>query len=96
MPTYEYRCARDGRFDVIQPVGEANRSVRCPTCSEEGARVFTPPMLSRTPRGLGQATDRAESTRETPDVVASVPPRTAPTPPPAVIRNPALRRLPRP
>lgn len=95
MPTYEYRCARDGPFDALQSVKNADRPARCPTCNEDSARVFSAPMLSRTPRAVRQAVDRADRTREAPEVVGTVPRRLR-TAPSAAARNPALRRLPRP
>ena len=92
VPTYEYRCDRDGLFEVQRSPG-AHSQVPCPDCARPGARVFTAPMLSRAPRAVGRAIDRAARTREAPDVVTQ-PPRTA-----RASRspdNPALRRLPRP
>lgn len=96
MPRYEYQCAKDGSFEVFRPLGQAERCEPCPACGEPGARLFAAPMLSRTPRAVGQAIDRAERSRESPEVVPRVPPQSNRSPVPAAARNPALRRLPRP
>lgn len=97
MPTYEYRCDADGTFEIHRPVGTAGPEAVCPTCTAAASRVFTAPMLSRSPRRVAAAIDRAERTREAPDVVAAPPPRggVAARPSP-VQQNPALRSLPRP
>jgi hypothetical protein len=96
MATYAYRCVRDGDFDVSLPMGTAARKSLCPMCNSEAARVFRAPMLSRAPRALVAAIDRAEQTSDEPEVVSAVPPRAGGTWNPMAIQNPALQRLPRP
>jgi putative FmdB family regulatory protein len=93
VATYEYRCPRDGGFDVKFPLGAATPRVACSACGSEAVRVFSAPLLTRTPRPLTAAIDKAERSAETPDVVSRIPAR-----PPAgrVPVNPALARLPRP
>jgi putative FmdB family regulatory protein len=93
MATYEYRCPRDGDFDVKFPVGTAASRVHCSVCGSEAVRVFSAPLLARTPRPLVAAIDRAERSAEAPDVVSTIPakPRARRLP-----VNPAHARLPRP
>lgn len=94
MATYEYRCPSDGDFELRFPIGRAPQRAACPTCGDNGPRVFrTAPGLNRTPRPLAAAIDRAEKSAEEPEVVSSIPPRRpAPRRPP----HPAHARLPRP
>jgi putative FmdB family regulatory protein len=93
VATYEYRCPRDGDFEARFPLGEAAATVRCATCRGAAGRVFSAPLLARTPRPLTTAIDRGERSADTPDVVSRIPPRRRATPRPA---NPAHARLPRP
>jgi putative FmdB family regulatory protein len=93
---YEYRCERDGAFEVLRPIGTAPASVACPQCSSEAERVFSSPMMSFAPRGLVAALDHEEKTRHEPDVVTSLPPRPAHQRTPVLPLTPTLRRLPRP
>jgi putative FmdB family regulatory protein len=94
MAIYEYRCERDGAFEITRPLGTAPPSAPCPACGEEARRVFSKPLLSSTPRALAAALDHEEKTRHEPDVVTSLPPRRRRTP--ELPLTPALRRLPRP
>ncbi|MET7751703.1 FmdB family zinc ribbon protein [Micromonospora sp. NPDC005367] len=92
MATYEYRCPRDGDFEVRLPLGQAGASVNCPECRQQAARVWSAPPLARTPRALSAALDRAARSAETPEVVSGVPGRRAVPAPPV---HPARARLPR-
>jgi len=94
MATYEYRCDEDGGFEVTRALGTAPESVPCPACRSEARRVFSPPMLTSTPRALGAAIDHAEKSRYEPEVVTSLPPSRKRTP--VLPLTPTLRRLPRP
>ena len=96
MAVYEYRCERDGRFDVTRPLGTAPKSVRCPVCAGEAQRVFTTPLRSRAPRAVVAALDHEEKTRHEPDVVTMLPPVPAHKRTPVLPLAPTLRRLPRP
>jgi hypothetical protein len=96
MVTYQYRCLQDGVFDVSRPMGTAGPQWPCPICNSEAIRVFSAPMLSVASRALVAAIDRTEKTRDEPDVVSALPPRSARTRRPMAGRNPALQRLPRP
>jgi hypothetical protein len=89
MATYVYRCPRDGDFEVRLPLGAATRTVPCVRCADSAARVWSAaPGLSRTPRAVDAAVERAGRSAETPRVVSRVPgTRSAPAAVP--------RRLPR-
>jgi hypothetical protein len=93
MATYQYRCGLDGVFDVIRPMGTAGSRLPCPVCGSPAARAFSPPMLLLGARALLSAIERAEKTREEPEVVSAVPPRKRS---PADASNPAVQSLPRP
>ncbi|MEE6262412.1 zinc ribbon domain-containing protein [Plantactinospora sonchi] len=75
MPTYDYRCPRDGVFPLRFPIGEAAPAVRCATCAGEAVRVFAPPMLSALSRALVAALDRTGRSAEAPEVVTRIPGR---------------------
>lgn len=96
MAIYEYRCDADGPFEARHPLGHQPASAPCPVCAGEARRVFSSPLLARSPRPLVAAMDRAEKSREAPEVVTSLPPAGARRRMPMVPPNPALQRLPRP
>jgi len=83
-------------LEVSQPMGQAADKVPCPVCHDEAVRVFSAPMVSRGPRALVTAIDRAEKTRDEPEVVSSLPRRDPSKRTPMAPANPAFRRLPRP
>jgi putative FmdB family regulatory protein len=93
---YEYRCERDGAFEVARPIGTAPTSIACPVCARDAGRVFSSPMLSLAPRALVAALDHEEKTRHEPDLVTALPPARAPKRTPVLPLTPTLRRLPRP
>ena len=96
MAIYEYRCERDGAFDVTRPIGTAPASVECPQCAGEAMRVFSNPMVSFAPRELVAALDHEQKTRYEPDVVTSLPATGARRPTPMAPLTPQLAKLPRP
>ncbi|MFF4598702.1 FmdB family zinc ribbon protein [Amycolatopsis sp. NPDC001319] len=96
MATYQYRCARDGVFEVRLPMGTAAPRSSCPVCGGEAARNYCAPMLSLARRELVTAIDHTEKTRDEPAVVSAVPPARGRSRGPVPTPNPALRRLPRP
>ena len=96
MAIYEYRCERDGTFDVMLPIGTAPASIACPECASEAGRVFSSPMLSLAPRALVSALEHEEKTRYEPDVVTSLPRRPVHERTPVLPLTPTLKRLPRP
>jgi putative FmdB family regulatory protein len=93
MATYQYRCAGCGTFDVIRPIGQALTEERCEACGDQARRVFTAPMLTRTPAPLARALRAQEAGAHEPRVVSKVPPaRRRPAPP----ADPRHAQLPRP
>jgi len=96
MAIYEYRCDRHGAFDVLRAIGTAPASSACPVCERAARRVFSAPLLARTPPGLVAAIDHAEKTRDEPDLVSSLPPADPRKRTPVLPLTPTLRRLPRP
>jgi putative FmdB family regulatory protein len=93
---YEYRCERDGTFEVSRPIGTAPASIACPRCAGEADRVFSSPMVSFAPRALVAALDHEEKTRHEPDLVTSLPRAPAHQRTPVAPLTPTLARLPRP
>jgi hypothetical protein len=77
-------------------MGQAADKLPCPVCNDEAVRVFSAPMVSRVPRALAASIDRAEKTRDEPEVVSSLPRRDPSQRTPMAPANPAFRRLPRP
>lgn len=93
MATYQYECERHGMCDIKRPIGEAGANHPCPVCGEQAVRKFSPPMLALQPAAWSSAQERAEGSRDAPEVVTSVPPaarqrKQRPD-------NPALSKLPR-
>lgn len=88
MPTYQYKCPECGLFDVIRPLGEADERQRCEGCGAIARRVFTAPMLMRTPRPLARALAAQEASAYEPQVVDRVPPGRRPPP----LTHPRARR----
>ncbi|MEV4834584.1 FmdB family zinc ribbon protein [Nonomuraea sp. NPDC049486] len=93
MATYGYRCPHCRDIEVAFPIGTAPAAVRCPDCGATSTRMFSAPMLARTPAALAARLRRAERSASEPEVVTSLPPRRAPA---AVPVHPATGRLPRP
>jgi len=96
MIVYEYRCDRDGVFELLRPLGAQPASTACPVCRGDARRVFSTPMLRRAPRALVAAIDHAEKSRTEPEVVTSLPPSGRRRRTPVVPLTPTRRRRPRP
>jgi len=75
LATYEYRCGGCGPFELDRPMGTAPPRMACPTCATDAARVFSAPLLARTPKALGNALTREERSAYEPEVVTRVPPK---------------------
>ncbi|WP_305916156.1 FmdB family zinc ribbon protein [Nonomuraea turcica] len=73
MTTYQYRCAGCGPFDVVRPIGEARPEEPCEACGHQSRRVFTSPMVVRTPAALARALHAQEASAYEPCVVDEVP-----------------------
>jgi putative FmdB family regulatory protein len=99
VATYEYRCERHGAHEAAWPLGTAPESMRCAVCGGEARRIFSSPMLSFSSpasREITAAIERAEKSRDQPEVVTALPPRAAHKRTPVLPLTPTLRRLPRP
>jgi putative FmdB family regulatory protein len=92
MAGYLYRCERCGPWEVQRPIGTAEREAICPVCGTAGRRLYTPPLLHRTPPAAAAARLREEASRDQPQVTTALP--ATPTRP--VPRDPRWSRLPRP
>ncbi|MGY1734525.1 FmdB family zinc ribbon protein [Geodermatophilus sp. SYSU D00684] len=92
MAAYLYRCPACGPWEVRRPIGTAQASEACPTCGDTGRRVYTAPLLARTPAPLAAARAREEASADAPAVTTAVPP--APRRP--VPRDPRWSALPKP
>jgi putative FmdB family regulatory protein len=73
MSTYPYRCVTCGPFDVRRPIGEALPEEPCRTCEGRAKRIFTVPMLNRTPIALARALRAQEASAHQPRVVGELP-----------------------
>ncbi|MFE9438628.1 FmdB family zinc ribbon protein [Streptomyces sp. NPDC006602] len=73
MATYQYRCTGCGTFDVIRPMGRALAEEPCDTCGGQARRVFSAPLLARTPAPLARALRAQEASAHEPRVVTEVP-----------------------
>ena len=73
MPTYDYRCPECGIVERFHAMGAAPPTEGCPTCGTVAARVFSAPSLRRTPGHLVSALERAEKSRDEPEVVRREP-----------------------
>jgi hypothetical protein len=93
---YEYRCVRHGVFVVHRPIDHVDGPTLCSTCDSEATRLYSAPMLRRAPAGPMALIDKAEKSRDEPDVVSSLPPRHPSRRTPMAPPNPKLQRLPRP
>lgn len=93
MATYRYHCAECGSFDVIRPIGEMLLDEPCRACGNQSRRVFTSPMLARTPVALARALRDQEASAHEPRVVGDVP---AARRRPAPAADPRHAHLPKP
>lgn len=96
MAVYEYRCERDGPFDISRPLGTAPPVFACEVCGTPARRVFSAPMLRSPHREVMAALDRSRKSAHEPDVVTSIPAAGRRKPPPVATMTPQLARLPRP
>ena len=46
MATYDYRCERDGVFELTLPIGTAPTDAPCPECGEDVPRIFSAPLTT--------------------------------------------------
>lgn len=96
MAAYDFCCPEHGSFEIVARMGTAGQRVDCPRCGRGSPRVFTAPMLGLADRRVGAVVDRAERSRERPEVVTTLPTKPPSKRPRVAPPNPALKRLPRP
>ena len=66
MPTYEYACSNNHRFDLRQGFDTATVTV-CPTCETKARRIFRPPAVHYKGSGF-YTTDYGRSSSYSSDV----------------------------
>jgi putative FmdB family regulatory protein len=72
VPTYSYRCAACGPFDLVRPMAAAHEEAVCPGCSGPSTRTFGAPAL-RLAAGVRAAVEAGERSAEAPEVVRGIP-----------------------
>lgn len=45
MPYYDFKCPNEHRFIEKRSMTETSPAL-CPTCKEEGTRLYTPPLVT--------------------------------------------------
>ena len=94
--SYQYRCQNHGILTHNFPIGHAPERIECEDCTEFAGRYYSAPMTSRAPANRLALIDKAEKSRDEPEVVSSLPRRHPSKRTPMAPPNPALQRLPRP
>ena len=92
MAGYLYQCGMCGPWEIQRPIGTAAATSTCPGCGAHGRRVYTSPLLSRTPKAVSTARLREEASRDAPEVTTSLPRAVGRT----AARDPRWSALPRP
>ena len=46
MPLYEFNCVTCGVFDLWRSMAESSQPAFCPTCNEQGKRIYSPPAVN--------------------------------------------------
>lgn len=94
MPTYSFRCADCGPFDLTRAITDAVATPPCPTCAAPARRVFGSPRLTSFSTGQHRLADMAAASAERPAVTNTIPGALGrPRPPRRDPRLPALPRL---
>jgi putative FmdB family regulatory protein len=75
VPTYRFRCARCGEFELVRPMSAAGPADTCPGCGAPAARVYGAPALRGQDPGLRRALDAGARSADHPEVVSAVPGR---------------------
>lgn len=53
MARYDYRCEKDGVFELTVPLGTQPSSSPCPECGGDSPRIFSAPLTA--PPGLDRS-----------------------------------------
>jgi putative FmdB family regulatory protein len=98
VPTYSYSCSVCGGFDRIRPMSEAAGETSCPDCGRSSRRIWSAPSLRGMDPSLRGALDAQSRSADVPQVVTSLPPRSAADRQRVMRRatDPRQARLPRP
>jgi putative FmdB family regulatory protein len=74
VPTYSYRCAACGPFDLVRPMAAADEEAVCSACAAPSPRTFGAPALRRLSVDVRAAVEAGERSAEAPQVVRGIPP----------------------
>ncbi|HXV93615.1 MAG TPA: zinc ribbon domain-containing protein [Pseudonocardia sp.] len=96
MPTYRFRCARCGAFDLVRPMARSGEAASCPECGAEARRVFGAPALRALDPAVRGALDASAKSADAPEVVTSVPSAGRRRRPTRITTDPRHATLPRP
>lgn len=96
MATYQFMCDEHGGIELEAVMGTAPPTLSCPDCDRQARRVFSAPMLDRTPRAVAAAFERSERSADQPDVVTSLPSSPGPAHQQRCTHDPTHQRLPKP
>lgn len=94
MASYQFMCGEHGGIELETAMGTAPPDLPCPDCGRQARRVFSAPMLGRTPRAVASAFERAERSADEPDVVTSLPSRAGRAGQQRYTHDPKHRKLP--
>lgn len=95
MAIYQFMCDEHGGIELEAAMGAAPPTLSCPDCDRQARRVFSAPMLGRTPHAVATAFERAERSADEPNVVTSPPPRSGRAGQQRYTHEPTHQRLPR-
>jgi putative FmdB family regulatory protein len=94
MPSYQYRCAACGRFELQRPMTEVQATAPCPDCGQAARRVFGLPGVTIVDPAVRSALDASARSADAPAVVTHVPGRARRATP--MTTDPRHAKLPRP
>jgi putative FmdB family regulatory protein len=94
MPSYQYRCAACGRFELQRPMAEVQATAPCPDCGNAARRVFGLPGVAFVDPAVRRARDASARSADSPQVVTGVPGRSRRAT--AMTTDPRHAKLPRP
>jgi putative FmdB family regulatory protein len=65
MPVYEFTCANDCEtYEVWRTIEQRSYATECPSCGEQGKRVFSPPVTLSGPLRLKQENPEPQIVRK--------------------------------
>lgn len=54
MPTYEYVCLKDHKYQEVRGINEEQQRDDCPECGEKLKRIFSAPPITFNGTGFSQ------------------------------------------